>query len=214
MYSGIRLVLDTLRVMIPVVTLLGSAPTYFLLWFVLRVITWLFYPREVFRRGDDYFYSLYQRAVLFFFENPFNAQVNFISPIVVCVLIGTSLFRSTSMVTTRRSSKTKRMSCICPIIRVQVRFSRHRTRQSSESLVDWIVANMLAVRQGSLGHIRYVLKSALKWIPLYGFYFQEVRRKECETSEMIDSCLCSTGVSSCEEMTGKIWNEWNEAFVK
>ena len=37
---------------------------------------------------------------------------------------------------------------------------------------------MLAVRQGSLGHIRYVLKSDLKWIPLYGFYFQEVKINE------------------------------------
>ena len=83
MQAWIRLLLDTLRVMIPVVTLLSSAPTYFLLWFVLRLITWLFYPRDVFRRADDYFYSLYQRAVLFFFENPLNAKVNFICSIVV-----------------------------------------------------------------------------------------------------------------------------------
>ncbi|CAF3965561.1 unnamed protein product [Rotaria magnacalcarata] len=32
---------------------------------------------------------------------------------------------------------------------------------------------MLAVRQDSLGHIRYILKNDLKWIPLYGFYFQQ-----------------------------------------
>jgi hypothetical protein len=46
------------------------------------------------------------------------------------------------------------------------------------SLVDWIVANMLAVRQGSLGHLRYVLKNDLKWIPLYGFYFEQVKNHE------------------------------------
>lgn len=45
------------------------------------------------------------------------------------------------------------------------------------SLVDWIIANMLAVRQGSLGHIRYVLKNDLKWLPLYGFYFQQVKQR-------------------------------------
>ncbi|CAF5029033.1 unnamed protein product, partial [Rotaria sp. Silwood1] len=42
-----------------------------------------------------------------------------------------------------------------------------------QSSVDWIITNMLAVHQGSLGHIRYVLKSDLKWIPFYGFYFQQ-----------------------------------------
>lgn len=43
-------------------------------------------------------------------------------------------------------------------------------------LVDWIIVNMLAVRQGSLGHIRYVLKNDLKRIPFYGFYFEQVNR--------------------------------------
>ncbi len=36
---------------------------------------------------------------------------------------------------------------------------------------------MLAVRQGSLGHIRYIMKNDLKWFPLYGFYFQQVLKK-------------------------------------
>jgi 1-acyl-sn-glycerol-3-phosphate acyltransferase len=36
---------------------------------------------------------------------------------------------------------------------------------------------MLSIHQGSLGHIRYVLKSDLKWIPLFGFYFQQVKLK-------------------------------------
>ncbi|UJR34931.1 hypothetical protein I4U23_027707 [Adineta vaga] len=42
-----------------------------------------------------------------------------------------------------------------------------------QSSVDWIVTNMLAIHQGSLGHIRYVLKNDLKYIPFYGFYFQQ-----------------------------------------
>jgi lysophosphatidate acyltransferase len=45
-------------------------------------------------------------------------------------------------------------------------------------LVDWMIVNMLAIKQGSLGHIRYVLKSDLKWIPLYGFYFEQVKKNQ------------------------------------
>lgn len=40
--------------------------------------------------------------------------------------------------------------------------------------VDWIIADMLAARQDALGHVRYVLKDGLKWLPLYGFYFAQV----------------------------------------
>ncbi|KAG8444934.1 hypothetical protein GDO86_009914 [Hymenochirus boettgeri] len=39
--------------------------------------------------------------------------------------------------------------------------------------VDWIVANMLAVQQDALGHVRYVLKDGLKFLPLYGWYFSQ-----------------------------------------
>ncbi|XP_058033216.1 1-acyl-sn-glycerol-3-phosphate acyltransferase epsilon-like [Ahaetulla prasina] len=42
-----------------------------------------------------------------------------------------------------------------------------------QSTVDWIIADMLAIRQNALGHIRYVLKDRLKWLPLYGWYFSQ-----------------------------------------
>lgn len=45
--------------------------------------------------------------------------------------------------------------------------------------VDWIVADMLAIRQNALGHIRYVLKDGLKWLPLYGWYFSQVNHHSC-----------------------------------
>lgn len=38
---------------------------------------------------------------------------------------------------------------------------------------DWIIADMLAIRQNALGHVRYVLKDGLKWLPLYGWYFSQ-----------------------------------------
>ena len=40
--------------------------------------------------------------------------------------------------------------------------------------VDWIITDFLAVRQGSLGRLRYILKNGLKYFPLYGFYFAQV----------------------------------------
>ncbi|XP_053452639.1 1-acyl-sn-glycerol-3-phosphate acyltransferase epsilon isoform X1 [Nycticebus coucang] len=42
-----------------------------------------------------------------------------------------------------------------------------------QSTVDWIIADMLASRQDALGHVRYVLKDGLKWLPLYGCYFSQ-----------------------------------------
>ncbi|XP_012638667.1 1-acyl-sn-glycerol-3-phosphate acyltransferase epsilon [Microcebus murinus] len=42
-----------------------------------------------------------------------------------------------------------------------------------QSTVDWIVADILAIRQNALGHVRYVLKDRLKWLPLYGCYFPQ-----------------------------------------
>ncbi|XP_069829541.1 1-acyl-sn-glycerol-3-phosphate acyltransferase epsilon isoform X1 [Dendropsophus ebraccatus] len=39
--------------------------------------------------------------------------------------------------------------------------------------VDWIVANMMAIQQNALGHVRYVLKDGLKFLPLYGLYFYQ-----------------------------------------
>lgn len=42
-----------------------------------------------------------------------------------------------------------------------------------QSTMDWIVVHMLAERQGSLGHVRYVMKDSLQAIPLYGFYFYQ-----------------------------------------
>ncbi|ROT66163.1 hypothetical protein C7M84_015834 [Penaeus vannamei] len=40
-----------------------------------------------------------------------------------------------------------------------------------QSTVDWLVADMVSVRGGSLGHLRYVMKNTLQLIPLYGHYF-------------------------------------------
>nr|XP_046210229.1 1-acyl-sn-glycerol-3-phosphate acyltransferase epsilon-like isoform X2 [Oncorhynchus gorbuscha] len=44
---------------------------------------------------------------------------------------------------------------------------------SNHQCTDWIIADMLAIRQKALGHVRYVLKDGLKWLPLYGWYFSQ-----------------------------------------
>jgi len=48
-----------------------------------------------------------------------------------------------------------------------------------------MIANMLAIRQGSIGHIRYVLKDSLKYLPFYGAYFRQV---SCVHSIDTDFC--------------------------
>jgi len=35
---------------------------------------------------------------------------------------------------------------------------------------DWVVAESLALRRGSLGRVRFVLKDGLRFLPFYGFY--------------------------------------------
>ncbi|XP_076804152.1 1-acyl-sn-glycerol-3-phosphate acyltransferase epsilon-like [Clavelina lepadiformis] len=40
-----------------------------------------------------------------------------------------------------------------------------------QSLLDWIVADFIALRQGMVGNMRYVFKNSLKYYPLYGFGF-------------------------------------------
>ncbi|XP_041359293.1 1-acyl-sn-glycerol-3-phosphate acyltransferase epsilon-like [Gigantopelta aegis] len=39
--------------------------------------------------------------------------------------------------------------------------------------VDWLVCDMVAVRQGMLGNLRYILKDGLRYFPIYGFYLAQ-----------------------------------------
>jgi lysophosphatidiate acyltransferase len=45
-----------------------------------------------------------------------------------------------------------------------------------QSTADWLVSNMLAIRQGSLGHIRFIMKNGLKYFPIFGLYWQLVSK--------------------------------------
>ncbi|CAF3954334.1 unnamed protein product, partial [Rotaria magnacalcarata] len=143
MLSCFLVVINSIRIAAPVISLFGSVPTFFTLWFILRLITLLCLPHHFYRCCDDYLHSLYQKFVLFFFENWVNSKTHFHGDYQEMI---------------------KQKENVLFI-------SNH------QSSIDWIIENMLAVRQGSLGHIRYILKNELKWIPLYGFYFQQVKIK-------------------------------------
>ena len=44
------------------------------------------------------------------------------------------------------------------------------------------MVDMIAIRQGSMGSIRYILKDSLKYLPLYGFYFPQVFSRAKKTT--------------------------------
>jgi len=39
-----------------------------------------------------------------------------------------------------------------------------------QSNIDYLIGNMLAARQGSLGHLRYLIRDKFKYLPFFGFY--------------------------------------------
>jgi lysophosphatidate acyltransferase len=46
-------------------------------------------------------------------------------------------------------------------------------QEFSVCIVDWLIVNSVAIRQGCIGTIRYILKDSLKYIPIYGYYFEQ-----------------------------------------
>ncbi|CAF4150783.1 unnamed protein product, partial [Adineta steineri] len=139
MLTAFLLAVNSAKLTIPVVSLYASAPTFFTVWSLLRFITFICFPRHIYRRCDDHLYSIYQRFVLFFFQNWVNVKIYVHGDYK-------EIFEKKENV---------------------LYLSNH------QSSVDWVITNMLAIQQGSLGHIRHVLKNDLKWIPFYGFYLQQ-----------------------------------------
>lgn len=125
----------SMRSVLPAAVLLGSAPTYVLVWGAWRLLSALL-PARCYQAVDDRLYCVYQSMVLFFFEHYTGVQI---------LLYGDM-----------------------PKIKENVIYLANH-----QSTVDWIVADILAVRQNALGHVRYVLKDMLKWLPLYGCYFSQ-----------------------------------------
>ncbi|PNI23081.1 AGPAT5 isoform 5 [Pan troglodytes] len=144
----LSLVLHTysMRYLLPSVVLLGTAPTYVLAWGVWRLLS-AFLPARFYQALDDRLYCVYQSMVLFFFENYTGVQKRPGPP-----------FKPVSILLYGDLPKNKENI---------IYLANH------QSTVDWIVADILAIRQNALGHVRYVLKEGLKWLPLYGCYFAQ-----------------------------------------
>ena len=44
-----------------------------------------------------------------------------------------------------------------------------------QSTMDWVIADMMAIRGGRLGNLRFILKDGLKYLPLFGYVLGTVR---------------------------------------
>jgi hypothetical protein len=71
-------VINFFRAAIPAVCLFGSTPILFLLWVLIRLVTSISSSPHIYRRYDDYFYSMYQQLIIFFFEKWVNVKVCFV----------------------------------------------------------------------------------------------------------------------------------------
>ncbi|XP_055945741.1 1-acyl-sn-glycerol-3-phosphate acyltransferase epsilon-like isoform X2 [Argiope bruennichi] len=148
--------LKHVKMVVPTIVMFGVVPQYFFIWIAWRFMSCLL-PNWIYQAGDDIYYSVYQKFVLFFFEH----------------VTGTKLIIHGNL---EVLSKKERVIYI----------SNH------QSTVDWIVVHMLADRQGSIGHVRYVMKDSLQLVPLYGFYFYEhgcvfVKRHYFDSKKMVSS---------------------------
>lgn len=65
----------SMRYLLPAAVLLGSAPTYVLVWGAWRLLSALL-PVRFYQRVDDHINSVYQSMVVFFFEQYTGAQVS------------------------------------------------------------------------------------------------------------------------------------------
>lgn len=69
----------SMRCVLPAAVLLGTAPTYVLVWGAWRLLS-AFLPSRFYQAVDDRLYCIYQNMVLFFFENYTGVQVRLCPP--------------------------------------------------------------------------------------------------------------------------------------
>nr|XP_009675334.1 PREDICTED: 1-acyl-sn-glycerol-3-phosphate acyltransferase epsilon [Struthio camelus australis] len=80
-------------------------------------------------------------------------------------------------VSTRMAAAFAHVNCVAGLVIIYGDLPKNKENviylSNHQCTVDWIIADMLAIRQNALGHVRYVLKDGLKWLPLYGWYFSQ-----------------------------------------
>ena len=74
MLLSLVLHMHSVRCVLPAAVLLGTAPTYVLVWGAWRLLSALL-PSRFYQAVDDRLYCVYQSMVLFFFENYTGVQV-------------------------------------------------------------------------------------------------------------------------------------------
>ncbi|XP_054711785.1 1-acyl-sn-glycerol-3-phosphate acyltransferase epsilon-like [Uloborus diversus] len=149
--------LKHVKMVVPTIVMFGVVPQYFLIWLTWRFMSCLL-PSWIYQAGDDMYYSVYQKLVLFFFEHVAGTKL--------------ILYGNVDEVVAKKE-------------RV-IYISNH------QSTVDWVIVHMLADRQGSIGHVRYVMKDSLQLVPMYGFYFYEhgcvfIKRHYFDSNKMISN---------------------------
>lgn len=172
-----------LRCIPPAILIVGSSPTVIIALALLRVVT-LPLPRALFWRAEERLYSAYQAMISFFFESWSGVEVaSFVlgargskSATVELYFIlqfcyyGDTLPQDPENVLyisnhqcsgEWRSFEPSPFSVGNPCCRVPA--------------VDWVIPEILCVKQGGYGgRARYILKDAIKFIPLYGWVLGEV----------------------------------------
>ncbi|GFY50561.1 1-acyl-sn-glycerol-3-phosphate acyltransferase epsilon [Trichonephila inaurata madagascariensis] len=63
-----RISLKHVKMVVPTIVMFGVVPQYFLIWIAWRFMSCLL-PSWIYQAGDDMYYSVYQKFVLFFFEH-------------------------------------------------------------------------------------------------------------------------------------------------
>ncbi|ESO05768.1 hypothetical protein HELRODRAFT_77464 [Helobdella robusta] len=137
-----------------------TTPTGFLVWCALKIGVYPF-SRKLYNYGDECFYSLYQRMILFLAEEISGVQIIFYGEIDKFI-------------------QEKESGLIL--------FNHQCT-------IDWLLASSLALRRGSVGSVRYILKHSLKYIPFYGVYLKAhgcvyIERKQYDSKKTTKQLSC------------------------
>lgn len=78
-------------------------------------------------------------------------------------------------------------------------FANHRTE------VDWMYLWNLALRKGCLGSIKYVLKSSLMKLPVFGWGFQVLEFISVERKWEIDELMMQRKLSTFKDSRDSLW---------
>lgn len=68
--------LKHVKMVVPTIVMFGVVPQYFFIWIFWRIMSCLL-PNWIYQAGDDIYYSVYQKLVLFFFEHVTGTKVSF-----------------------------------------------------------------------------------------------------------------------------------------